>query len=393
MIAKNNPEWEEIKPQVSPEAEFLEIVNDFGDPLEILREAISNSIDAHATWIKISFDVKEIEGSTRSVVTMADNGDGMTKDVLTKDFWGLGFSRSRGRNDAIGEKGHGTKIYLRSEKVRVRTQTKENAYESECIRPLAALSRKEMHNPTWKTAEPFWPHTGTEIEIIGYNNDERSKFIRDVVVDYLLWFTKVGSIERVFGINKFADFKVKLKCLRQDEYEEISFGHPFPKENSDIENLFKKNGVAAADMYVKRYIWKSQPLHDHPEVSFDGVISVEGDDVKRQYNPMIRERQRQDTGRYRVADRYGIWLCKDYIPVIRVNDWISGFGSGSNAFVLLHGFINCQSLKLTANRGDIANTDPKILEELKVEVQKLLQKVDTELNDKGLYTLRASLTS
>ena len=189
MIAKGNPEWEEIKPQVSPEAEFLEIVNDFGDPLEILREAISNSIDAHATWLKIGFDVKEIDGSTRSVITIADNGDGMTKDVLSKDFWGLGFSRSRERNDAIGEKGHGTKIYLRSENVRVRTQTKESAYESMCFRPLASLSRKEMHAPKWRTAEPFWPHTGTEIEIIGYNHDERSKFVLDVVVDYLQWRT------------------------------------------------------------------------------------------------------------------------------------------------------------------------------------------------------------
>jgi hypothetical protein len=103
---------------------------------------------------------------------------------------------------------------------------------------------------------------------------------------------------------------------------------------------------------------------------------------------MIRERLQKDTGRYKVGDRYGLWLCKDYIPVVQINDWISGFGSGSNAYVLLHGFINCQSLKLTANRGTIANTDPLILEELKAEVQQLLSKVDEELRNKGLYTLK-----
>ena len=43
---------------------------------------------------------------------------------------------------------------------------------------------------------------------------------------------------------------------------------------------------------------------------------------------------------------------------------------------------------MTANRGDIANTDPLILEELKSAVQKLIDKVDAELNDKGLYTLK-----
>jgi hypothetical protein len=55
---------------------------------------------------------------------------------------------------------------------------------------------------------------------------------------------------------------------------------------------------------------------------------------------------------------------------------------------LLHGFVNCQSLKLTANRGDIANTDPKILEELKTSVKKLINQVDSDLNNSGIYTLR-----
>lgn len=81
-------------------------------------------------------------------------------------------------------------------------------------------------------------------------------------------------------------------------------------------------------------------------------------------------------------------ITKDYIPITRVNEWITGFGSGSNAFILIHGFVNCQSLKLTANRGDIANTDPLVLEELKTAVKKLIDKVDDELNDKGIYTLR-----
>jgi hypothetical protein len=50
--------WEDIKPLVNSEAEFLEIASDFGNPLEIVREAISNSIDSRATNIKISFTVE-----------------------------------------------------------------------------------------------------------------------------------------------------------------------------------------------------------------------------------------------------------------------------------------------------------------------------------------------
>ena len=109
-------DWEEISPEVNAEAEFFEILNDFGDPLELVREAISNAIDWHATRMKISFSVENIEVRKKLVITLDDNGSGMNYDVIRKDFWGLGFSPSRDRDDTIGEKGHGTKIYLRSEK-------------------------------------------------------------------------------------------------------------------------------------------------------------------------------------------------------------------------------------------------------------------------------------
>lgn len=376
VIHTSNDEWQAIQPQVNSEAEFLEIVHDFGNPLEVLREAISNAMDAHATWIKIGFNVEEVEGSKRLVVSLFDDGDGMSREILARDFWGLGYSPSRERKDAIGDKGHGTKIYLRSESVTVRTQSAEGSYLSECFRPLSDLTNNQMHKPRLKEIPKPFDHTGTEIRIVGYNDNERSKFVQNWVKDYIVWFTKVGSCEQIFGIKKNTGFKVYLKCLDQDDYEELAFGHPFPTENSDINKLFGEKDAAAADWYVKRYVWKNERLANHPEVTFDAVISVEGDAVKRSYNPMVGERRRSETGRYRMSDRYGIWLCKDFIPITRVNEWITGFGSGSNAFVLLHGFVNCQSLKLTANRGDIANTDPLILDELKSAVQKFLDKVD-----------------
>jgi hypothetical protein len=381
-------EWSSIQPSVSAEAEFYEILNDFGNPLEIVREAISNAIDAGANRMDVTFAVEEIQGNTRSVVRFSDNGTGMTEDILKRDFWGLGHSTSRGDKTKIGEKGHGTKIFLRSERVSVRTQTENAAYESLCDRPLSALSQKQLHSPLFRNIDPFREGTGTEIEVIGYNDNERSKFIQSITKDYILWFTKMGSIERVFGIDTLKDFQLRLKCLDVDIYETIPFGHVFPLENSDINALFEQYGSGAASLYVRREIRKRVRLRNHPEVTFDIIISIEGDEVKRRYNPQLRERGRASTGRYRVLDRYGLWLCKDYIPIERVNDWISSFGTGSNAFTLLHAFVNCQFLKLTANRGDIANTDPKILDELKSEIQDIIGKLDAELQSNGYYTLR-----
>jgi hypothetical protein len=56
-------EWNSVNPQVNSESEFLEIVHDFGDPLELVREAISNSVDFGSTWIKIDFSVLELKAN------------------------------------------------------------------------------------------------------------------------------------------------------------------------------------------------------------------------------------------------------------------------------------------------------------------------------------------
>ena len=377
-----------IKPQVNAEAEFLEILNDFGNPLELLREAISNSIDANAKELWVEFTVVDLDGSKRLIIDLRDDGTGMTEEVLERDFWGLGYSSSRLRDDAIGEKGHGTKIYLRSEHVEVKTQTASSALLSTCDRPLANLSKGLLHEPKLTPIARFREGTGTEIRITGYNDSERSKFVQDVVRDYILWFTKVGSIEHIFGVDRLAGFKVYLKCIGQTKFETILFGHVFPPESVAIQKLFDEKGSEAADWYVKRFIWKGKTLPNFPEVTYDLIISVEGDEIKRAYNPMIGDRRSKDKGRYRVGDRYGLWLSKDYIPIERKLDWISSFGSGSNAYVLLHAFVNCQELRLTANRGNVANTDPKIYAELQQEVAKLIAEVDTELYNNGIYTLR-----
>jgi len=373
--------WQDIVPQVDTTAEFFEIVNDFGNPLELVREAISNAVDWNATFIKIAFTVEQIEGARRLVITLEDDGSGMDADVLKTSFWGLGHSESRklkaqGNTDLVGEKGHGTKIYLRSEKVVVQTQSKSGTYESFCENPLRSLSSRSIHSPKFKVIEPIFDKekTGTIIKIIGYNDNERASFIQEVVKDYIQWFTKCGSIELHFGHKRNENFKVHLKCIGEAEYEEITFGHIFPNEKADIEKLFDEKEFDAADYYVKRFIYKGEKLKNAPEVTFDIIISIEGDQIKREYNPMIRDRMRADTGKYKVSDRYGIYICKDYIPVTRINDWVSGFGTGSNSMTMVHGFVNCQELKLTANRGTISNTDPKILEELKSRIQEIFKR-------------------
>ena len=105
-------------PVVNPEAEFLEICNDFTEPREIVREAISNAFDAGAQTIKIGVHIDRTTGIDELVLNFQDDGHGM--DVVgMQAFFSLAVTTkfatdARGfkASAAIGEKGHGTKSLL-----------------------------------------------------------------------------------------------------------------------------------------------------------------------------------------------------------------------------------------------------------------------------------------
>ncbi len=377
-----------IKPGIDIAREFFEISSDFANPLEAIREAISNSYDWNAKNIWITFSIDKSEGKSTLILSFRDDGEGMSKDAITSTFWGLGKSDARGKSGKIGEKGHGTKIFLRSERVVVHTLGPDGAFDAECHHPFRDLIRGKLHSPTWKEGKiPEDNNTYTEIILHGYNNDHRGEFVQPNVKDYIYWFTIAGSLEKHFPNRTPRPINVHLKCLDKESYEIIPFGHPFPKEESNLETLFAKHNEDAADYYVKKFQIEDERLERQPEVHYQAIVYVEGDQAKRSYNPMIKQKVKTGSKGYRVADRYGIWLCKDFIPIQRVNEWITGFGSGSNAFVLLHGFINCQDLRLTANRGSVANTDPEIREGLKEVTEKLVDDINKEIIKTNLDTL------
>lgn len=380
--------WEVINPKVNEAAEFLEIAGDFGDPKEVFREALHNAYDWGATRFDIAIYIDESSGADKLIIELTDNGHGMTKERLMNNFWDLGNSASVKDMTKIGEKGHGTKIYLRSKKVTVITYDGEKAYESVCEEPFAALNRGECHKPVVREIETKDLHKGTKIIIEEYNNNDATLYTQNVLKDYLYWNTTLGSFKSEFERYSKPDFKVRLKALDVEDYEELEYGHIFAKENKDINKLFDEYKEDAADHFVKKYIYEDQTLESKPYIHYDVVIYVEGDEAKRAYNPLIRKRTDRTRGSYKVSDKYGIYLSKDFVPIQRVNEWVSGFGTGSNSVVMLHGFINCQKLRLTANRGSVANTDPIVLNELKKDVEKILNEINVDLYKNNINTIK-----
>ena len=367
-------------------AEFCEIAGDFGNEFEVFREALHNAMDWGATEFRINIFTEVIDARETLVIELQDNGVGMTHDVLVQNFWGLGNSKSFSDPGKVGEKGHGTKIFLKSTRIIVTTSDGNEVWESKCENAYARLLNREMHQPCVRQSDREMGR-GTIIRIEGYNNtDDYSPYTQERIKDYLYWFTKVGTIENQFSEHTLPVFRVFLKALDATVYEELPMGHRFAEENSDIRALYNQYSEDAERYYVKKYV-KEDHLTKSPHVKYQAVIYVEGDGAKRMYNTMLGERASKK-GKYKVSDRYGIWLCKDYVPIVRVNDWISNFGNGSNSFVMLHGFINCQKLRLTANRGSVGNTEPRILEDLRVALGEILQEINTDMINDDIFTLK-----
>lgn len=361
----------QITPTVDQAQEFLEIANDFSNPLEVVREALSNSYDAGADFVELLFDVIEESGERVLRIVIKDNGHGMNRDRL-QSFFDLGNSLSRGDQSKIGEKGHGTKVFFNSSRIEVESVASGKRVTATLRDPFSKLHAREIPVvDATETDEPEDTPSQTEIRIFGYNNNRRSMFTHARLRDYVLWFTKFGSIEGILGQPPRMP-TLLLKGLDRDYPEPIRFGHVFPEESSDLKKLFNDHLVYAPNFYCRRKIDEGS-LPNHPEIRYQAVFSIEGSKVKHSYNDMLRRQGYQaPDGAYTVQERYGLWLCKDHIPVQRKNEWITSRGSEYTKF---HAFFNCQALRLTANRGSVDNTAHEILSDIQEVVRRIYAQV------------------
>lgn len=378
-----------IMPEVHPEAEFLNIAKDFADPKELIREAISNSFDVKASNIEIEVFVDRSSGVDDLVVIIKDDGEGMNEDDL-KAFFDLGNSRllraiERGEPlpDCIGEKGHGTKVYFNSKRIEVETFQSTLMLRAIMDEPWANLHRRKMPPiEKWRGVNPE-NKTGTVVKIYGYNyasKDPLSGFSHDELKDYIFWFTKFGSIELLFGDNGNRHKRLRLKGLDVTQWEELEFGHPFPSEDYDRKALRRKDPAEPMEYYVRKLFCDERPVLGHPTQRIQFVFYLEGDRAKRTYNHMISAgRGLEKEGTYTVQQRYGLRLCKDYIPLNkRVSEWIAK----KTEWTKWHAFVNCQGFHLTANRGDVGNTPKALLKAIEDTVKAIFE---TEIEPSRVY--------
>ena len=312
----------EFTPTVNQAAEFLEISNDFTNPKEVVREAISNCFDAGAKNIKIEIYVDRSRGIDELVINIEDDGEGMSEEQL-KAFFGLGYSTrvavdERGFNvsPSIGEKGHGTKVYFNSRRIEVNSWKDNQRLEAYMDNPRQTLQRREVPKVVCESKEFADEKQGSQVRIFGYNSNTQAGFSHNEIKDYIYWFAKFGSPELEVEKETYKDVKIQLKGLGVPEFEELDFGHRFAEVNTDIRALRSKDKISPLDYYVARWAFNDAQVIGKPGCTIDFVFYIEGDKAKREYNKMIHEKwQVWKPGEYDVGDRYGLWLCKDHIPI------------------------------------------------------------------------------
>jgi len=395
---------------------YRQIITNFSNPLEFVREAISNSIDAEAT--NLSVVVEQAAGPTGQPeirITIGDDGHGMDERTLER-FFNLGDSEKSdlkgdadgedGTRQLIGEKGFGTKIYLNSRRVEVRTTDRASgaAWLAVSQGHLERIHAGEA--PQYEATQQGSGPAGTEIKIYGYNHNDGSKLGHDQLRDYILWFTKFGSIEpQLWAVfpkyaatqGRLEQVRLRLRGLGFDPLRHaneaaakaaiLHFGHAFPDECFDgkvLREKAKARKASPTDFYCRRFV-KEGTLKKFPGFRWQAVFSIEGNRVKYE-NPMVRRQgYAAPTGAYKVAERYGIWVCKDFIAAERLNVLLPGKGS---EFLKFHSFFNCQAIRLSADRTSIGPTPPDIRVAIEDQILDLAREI---FDDEGVAALLESL--
>ena len=328
-----------IKPRVNEAREYLEIAKDFKNPNEIIREALSNSWDAGSSKVSIKFDLVRMSGTKRKkiMVEIVDDGDGMSsaqrEEVGSSEiegFFNLGDSYKP--HGSIGSKGHGTKIYYKSNGITVDTWKSGRHIHAETeVEPWEALNNGKV--PTYGIEESDDESgKGTRVKVDGFQAKQAAFKSLDSLTQYVQWYTVLGSFGQYFGNPK----SMSLELKPADSYSPvpIPFGFRFPDEQTDlsdsVENACKVFGPETVDC---------GETEDGKKVQVQIVGALLGetlrDIVPHTYSHM------------------GLWLSKDFIRVERNNTLLEDVFKGQYYYRAFLIFVNCQQFDLTANRNNI----------------------------------------
>lgn len=366
-------------PEVKDSSVFREIALNTVNQLEILREAISNADDANADQVCISID-RDSEG--QFIITIEDNGDGMGIEEIHK-FFNLGFSHKS--YNKIGEKGLGTKIFYKSNGIHIETCRKDGtAYIADMKSPWETLNNDRI--PEYEVRKYNQKISkGTKVVIIGYRIDNPEQLFNiETIKDYINWFTIGGSFRNIFANN----IKVRALINNIDIVPQITINdkiNDVSKIVVGIHQFEEPNENPIADSSITMYA-KSK-YYSRAFGPFNRETNINGEYVSVQiYGTVSGAKAREKVCALGKGEshksRFGVYLCKDFIPCVRMNDLIH-----SEDYHHYHIMANSQNFKLTSDRNNISNIDDIKVKWVISQIEEIINKQITPIAEREYFSM------
>lgn len=408
--------------------EFYQTIIDFDHPIQIFREAFQNSIDEGATQVHCRIFTEKTLGQEDLYIDVWDNGAGLKKENA-ECFFGLAKSTKVDQNKTplagkLGYKGHGTKIFFRSERVEICSKMSNGqvwgAVLDDAVRQIresGGFKYSEIlteENLTIALPKDFKTGFYLRIRNPTYFKTQHTRYMLNHMYlrDYSSWFSVFGNVRHLFthqggrpvlflhGLNldhfktSYSDFKYidpvpEFVSSSNIEFEKLEMGHHFPDERTTDKEMEKYSKLVGLNRsypeYYSKEIFKDRVYLDS-NLFFDFVIFVEGYETKRRYDVLLSRRGPtaiDKTLLHTDGERYGLWACKGGVPIEKVDDWIVG-GTGVGTYTYLHAFVDCDAFELTGTRGSVRNTDLEVFQKVKDKINEIFssKKIQNDLAER-----------
>jgi len=362
---------------------YREIARNLVNPLEVVREAISNTHDAAAQEISIRIFRNE---ANQFCIEFADDGDGMGEKEFER-FFNLGDSLKAQNN--IGQKGLGTKTFFRSGRLIVESQPRlgNKRYRAILDEPWDKLNHNELPTYTLSEIDVVAGNPGTIITLIDYkiDNPERIFHFRRLK-DYILWFTAAGSFKTKFSEETnlrpyIQNIHISPHVLLDDqitrEKEYFAGGHRFPQPNENPKPELNEQEFPRSNYYCKHF----GPYHNETQIS--------GKYVSFQlYGTISGIRKREEVSSFYQGEthksRFGLYFCKDFIPIVNKAEFLK-----DPNYQHYHLLLNSQNFELTADRNNISNEDSPEVKWVLEEAYNIIEQQIKPIALQGFFQIRA----
>ena len=132
--------------QINKGYELYQIITDFGEPLEIFREAFQNAVDENATIVFCNVYENIKMSGKELIIDIWNNGRALERSQV-ENFFGLAKSTKIDDNNMpikgkYGYKGHGAKIFFNAHKIQICSKSKVEEWCVELDQPLLQLEEK-----------------------------------------------------------------------------------------------------------------------------------------------------------------------------------------------------------------------------------------------------------